>query len=46
MLDMPITEAYSRISRVALGDLAHRSALRFGERTAVEPVQARPYRIS
>ena len=35
MLDMPNTAALQRINRVALGDLVHRSALRFGERTAL-----------
>ncbi|WHZ10733.1 MAG: Long-chain-fatty-acid--CoA ligase [Burkholderiaceae bacterium] len=35
MIDMPVTEALRRISRVALGDFVHRSALKFGERTAV-----------
>lgn len=35
MIDMPDTDALSRIRRVALGDFVHRSALKFPERTAV-----------
>ena len=35
MIDMPATDALRRIRRVALGDFIHRSALKFGERTAV-----------
>ncbi|MCW5638012.1 MAG: AMP-binding protein [Rubrivivax sp.] len=35
MIDMPVTDAARRIRRVALGDLVHRSALKFGSRTAV-----------
>ena len=35
MIQMPITPAARRIRRVALGDFVHRSARKFGERTAV-----------
>ena len=35
MLNLPETEAARRIRRVALGDLPHRSALKFPDRTAV-----------
>ncbi len=35
MIEMPDTEALARIRRVALGDFVHRSALKFGARTAV-----------
>nr|HMO49043.1 AMP-binding protein [Rubrivivax sp.] len=35
MIEMPPTGALRRIRRVALGDFVHRSALKFGERTAV-----------
>ena len=35
MIDMSVTDAARRIRRVALGDLIHRSALKFGSRTAV-----------
>jgi long-chain acyl-CoA synthetase len=35
MIDMPASAALRRIHRVALGDLVHRSALKFPERTAI-----------
>ena len=35
MIDMPSSDPSRRIHRVALGDFVHRSALRFGPRTAV-----------
>ena len=35
MIDMSASAALRRIHRVALGDLVHRSALKFPERTAI-----------
>ena len=35
MIDMPLSEASRRIRRVALGDLVHRTARKFGDRPAL-----------
>ena len=35
MIDMPLSDASRRIRRVFLGDMLPRTALKFGDRTAV-----------